>query len=89
MHMSATHNIHKGNSYMNALVKLREQNNLTRKEIAAMLNIRYSNYCTLERSNVELPLDYVVLIATEFNIPFYELIEDEYARNIAKTIKIV
>lgn len=53
-----------------------------------MINMRYSNYCTLERKSIELSLDYLVTIATECDVPFYELIDDPYIREIAKTIRI-
>lgn len=74
---------------MKALIKLREEKHLSRKDISAMINMRYSNYCILERKELELPLDYLVTIATECNVPFYDLIDDPYVRNIAKTIRII
>lgn len=74
---------------MEALIRLREKKNISRKEISSKINMRYSNYCTLERSNVELPFEHILTIATEYDIPFYELIDDPYTKQMAKTIKIV
>lgn len=73
---------------MQSLVELRQKKNLSRKDISSMINMRYSNYCTLERKSIELSLDYLVTIATECDVPFYELIDDPYIREIAKTIRI-
>ena len=74
---------------MKARIKLREEKNLSRSDIATMINMRYSNYCILERKDLELPLDYLVTIATECNVPFYELIDNPNIKEIAKTIKII
>ena len=74
---------------MKALIELRKQKQLSRKDIANMINMRYSNYCILERKELELPLDYLIAISTECNVPYYDLIDDPYVKEIAKSINLV
>ena len=77
------------NRYMKQLTDIRNNKKIKRCELATMINMRYSNYCTIERSEDELTLENIIALATELNVPFYELIDNESTRKIAKTIRLI
>ena len=74
---------------MNALQTLRKNNSMTASAMSSSLNMKYSTYCNIEKNRDELSLDQLLAIATTFNVPLSDLIDDPQIRQIAKQTAII
>lgn len=65
--------------YLKRLKDLREDNDLTQKEIAIMLNMKQQQYSRYENGEYELPLSCLIKLAKYYNV------STDYILNLSNT----